>query len=391
MKPFSLLIKPAGADCNLRCAYCFYLCKGKLYPDTHLHRMSAKTLETLIRGYMATPQPVYTFGWQGGEPTLMGVKFFKQATALQKKHGRPGSRVANGLQTNATLMTDSFAEHCAEYNFLLGISLDGPEEIHDRYRINTAGNGSHADVMKGIGRLIKANVAFNILTLVSQANVNQAAVVYRYLTDNGFLYHQYVPCVEFEGNGAIMPFAINGEQWGRFLCNIFNNWIKADKHRVSVRLFDSILSYLVTGQKIACHMDTDCRKYFVIEHNGDIYPCDFFVADRLKIGNLADTSWSAALTSEIYRQFGLWKSILNKRCGDCEFQGLCAGDCQKHRPFIDRHPGNISVLCAGWKMFYRNTLAEFKKIAGEIIAAGEQGALAQGGDRREVSVRSPGC
>jgi len=351
--------------------------------------MSGRMLETLIRGYMATTQPHYVFGWQGGEPTLMGLDFFKQVVDLQKKHGRPGSAVANGLQTNATLITEAFAEHLAEYKFLLGVSLDGPEDVHDRYRRNAAGMGSHSGVMKGIHRLRRAKVEFNILTLVSQSNANHAKTVYRYLVDNDFLYHQYIPCVEFDAAGTVLPFGVSGEQWGRFLCVIFDSWIQADTRRVSIRLFDSILSCLVDGHKTICHMENDCRQYFVVEHNGDIYPCDFFVEENLQIGNIADTSWDSALASDVYRQFGVRKRARNKACESCEFVNLCAGDCQKHRPHRDDTSDNLSVLCAGWKLFFRHTLAEFMNIAKRIVAEREQMAVVSGDRRREPGRNDP--
>ena len=209
MKPFSLLIKPASADCNLRCPYCFYLDRALLYPDETVHRMSDGVLDRMIAGFMALDMPQYSFCWQGGEPTLMGVDFFKRVVELQKKHGRAGASVANGLQTNATLIDDKLAAHLGEYNFLLGVSLDGPEEMHNEIRTTAGGRGSHADVLRGIECLRRSNVEFNILTLVSSANFDRPGDVYRYLADNGFFFHQYIPCVEFDKSGKPLPFSIN--------------------------------------------------------------------------------------------------------------------------------------------------------------------------------------
>ena len=183
MRPFSLLVKPASADCDLRCAYCFYLDRCRLYPDARVHRMSEATLDRMVASYMATDQPTYAFGWQGGEPTLMGLDFFRKVTDLQQRHGRRGAVVANGLQTNATLIDDDLARHLAEYRFLVGASLDGPAELHDHYRRTGGGRGSHADVMRGIACLSRQRVEFNILTLVNDVNCRQPALVYRYLVD----------------------------------------------------------------------------------------------------------------------------------------------------------------------------------------------------------------
>ncbi|MBD3314642.1 MAG: anaerobic sulfatase maturase [Chitinivibrionales bacterium] len=367
MKPFSLLIKPVSADCNLRCEYCFYLDHSSLYPQTKVHRMSDAVLEKMISSYMATPQPQYAFGWQGGEPTLMGVDFFKRVIELQKKHGRPGSSVANGLQTNATLIDDEMARLFAEYHFLCGVSLDGPAAIHDRFRKNGAGAGSHAQVLRGIQHLQNNGTEFNILTLVSSANVNRAREVYEYLRDRGFHYHQYIPCVEFGESGTLLPFAVDGKQWGDFLCEIFDIWYKTDTRIVSIRLFDSILTYLVDGIYNICHMGRNCNQYFVVEYNGDIYPCDFFVEKSLLIGNVADITWEQASDVKVYHTFGKQKTLWNTQCSGCAYAAYCSGDCLKHRlPQSGGDPKTLSVLCAGWKQFYAHALPGFQQLAEQI-------------------------
>lgn len=367
MHPFSLLIKPASADCNLRCEYCFYLDHCALYPKHRVHRMSDEVLEKMISSYMATPQPQYAFGWQGGEPTLMGVDFFRRVTELQKRHGRTGASVANGLQTNATLIDEEMARHFAEYRFLCGVSLDGPAEIHDRFRRGPAGRGSHADVLRGIERLRGCGAEVNILTLVSSANVHRGREVYEYLCDRGHYYHQYIPCVEFDDSGALLPFAIEGEQWGDFLCEVFDAWYEADTRRVSIRLFDSILASMVDNVYNICHMGRNCCRYFVVEYNGDIYPCDFFVDKRLRIGNVADTEWEGAAGSRLYQGFGKRKTEWNTLCSTCPFEAYCSGDCLKHRsPRAGDDPRTLSRLCDGWKRFYAHALPGFRALAEEI-------------------------
>ncbi|MBN1686922.1 MAG: radical SAM protein, partial [Spirochaetales bacterium] len=251
-KHFSLLVKPTSADCNLRCSYCFYLGHSALYPESRRHRMSGEVLERMIESYMQTEQDTYTFGWQGGEPTLMGVEFFKRAVELQKRYARPGAVVSNGLQTNATLIDDDLAAHLSEYNYLVGVSIDGPAELHDVYRKNTAGEGSHASVMKGIDALNRHKVPYNALVLVSSANVAYPEKVYNYLKSIGIYYHQYIPCVEFDGNGNPLPYTITGEQWGVFLNGLFDCWIGNDTRVVSIRDFDSILHHLVHGGYTMC-------------------------------------------------------------------------------------------------------------------------------------------
>ncbi|MBN1838163.1 MAG: radical SAM protein, partial [Spirochaetales bacterium] len=255
-RPFSLLVKPASADCNLRCTYCFYLPKAALYPAPR--RMSRETLERLIATYMATEQPQYVFGWQGGEPTLMGLEFFQEVVRLQSRYGKLGAVVANGLQTNATRISGQLAELLARYHFLVGVSIDGPEELHDASRRGPGGAGSFREVARGIELLQSHGVAFNALVAVSTVNVDRVEEVYRFLVERGILHHQYIPIVEFDGDGRPLPFTIGAEQWGRFLIRLFAAWYP-DRYRVSVRHFDAVLARLVDGTEAVCTMGLDCR------------------------------------------------------------------------------------------------------------------------------------
>ncbi|HUX12736.1 MAG TPA: anaerobic sulfatase maturase [Spirochaetia bacterium] len=371
MRPFSLLVKPASADCNLECTYCFYLDRKQLYPEHHRHQMSTAVLEKMIKGYMATEQPQYTFGWQGGEPTLMGRSFFRKVTDLQERYGRPGATVTNGLQTNGTLITDELASHLAAYNFLVGISVDGPEEIHNRYRLKVGGNrGTHAEVIRGLELLRKHRVEFNVLTLVTAANVDHPGTVYRYLRDElGVFYHQYIPCVEFDAEGNLLPYSISAEQWGRFMNGIFDEWIGNNTRTVSVRHFDSILTMMVENQASVCTLGRDCRQYFVVEFNGDVYPCDFFVDPDKRLGNLMSDSWYDMWRSPKFREFGAQKRNWNAACTGCPYLAYCAGDCIKHRvafPSPEPREDSLSRLCEGWKMFYGHTLDGFRNLADQV-------------------------
>ncbi len=363
MEQFSLLVKPASADCNLRCQYCFYLDHAALFPESKVHRMSEETLSGLISSYMSTNQDQYAFGWQGGEPTLMGLDFFRLVTDLQQKYGRSGAVVSNGLQTNATLIHYKFARHLADYNFLVGVSLDGPAQLHDFYRKKRNGAASHPDVLQGIKRLEENRVNFNILILVNELNVNKAAEVYNYLCENGWFYHQYIPCVEFDRDGKPLPFSITGEAWGDFLCALFDEWYKSDLTRVSIRLFDSILTYLVENQRNICHLGLNCCQYFVVEYNGDIFPCDFFVTESLRLGNILTHSWEELARDETYLSFGSLKTEWNRACASCLYQDICAGDCLKHRLNPGNDPHTLSWLCPGWKKFYKHCLPSFQQIA----------------------------
>jgi len=296
----------------------------------------------------------------------MGIDFFRKVTQFQEAYGHPGALVGNGLQTNATLLTDELAEHFVKYRFLLGCSLDGPADIHDRYRRAIGGKPTHSKVLEGLEILNRYQVEFNILTLVSQANVHHPLEVYRYLVDQGFHYHQYIPCVEFDEQGQGLPFSINTQEWGAFLCEIFDEWYDRDRYRVSIRYFDAVLFKMIEGASNVCHMDRNCCQYFVVEHNGDIYPCDFFVESALKLGNVMENSWSEILKAKTYKQFGAQKARWNKACQTCDCLDLCSGDCLKHRFYNGNSSQNLSYLCSGWKQFLRYTKDRFESLAEEI-------------------------
>lgn len=341
--------------------------------------MSLEVLERVVSSYLSTDQPVYVFGWQGGEPTLMGLEFFRTAVRLQQKYGRPGSSISNGLQTNGTLLTDEMAAFFAEYKFLLGVSLDGPAEIHDQYRKRLDSTGTHREVMRGIRALRRQGTEFNALTLVTQANVHRGKEVYRYLKSEGFFFHQYIPCVEYDADGRPLPWSITGEEWGRFLLDVFEVWYPQDVRSISIRHFDSIVEKLLTGTATVCFMGPSCASYFVVEHNGDVYPCDFFVEPLLKLGNLLEAGgWEAFLTSSRYHGFGKRKLQMHPDCSNCPYLELCYGDCLKHRiphPRANWMPGDptsplsvppSSVLCDGWKLFYGHTLPIFQEIVSRL-------------------------
>ncbi len=392
--PFSLLIKPASADCNLRCSYCFYLDHSRLYPHSRRHRMDETVLERVVASYMQTEQSQYSFGWQGGEPTLMGLDFFRKVVALQKKHGKQGALVGNGLQTNATLVTDELAAFLSEYKFLLGVSLDGPQEIHDLYRRGDGERGSFDRVLKGIEILQRHSVEFNILTAVNSANVRRAGDVYHFLLDRGFLFHQYIPIVEFDDQGQPLPFSIGGDEWGEFLCLLFDEWVRSDVERVSIRLFDAVLSYLVEGKRVMCTMAEDCRQYFVVEYNGDVYPCDFFVEVDRRLGNILEDEWTGLQRSDRYKAFGRQKQAWNALCEDCPHLMICAGDCLKHRfcgPQERKDPKTLSWLCAGWKRFYDHAMPGFRRLARSIQRQRRrEGALRGGpGGRQTAPPQAP--
>lgn len=362
-KAFSILVKPASADCNLNCHYCFYRSRKNLYPDESNHRMTDGLLQRIVSSYMSTPQDTYAFGWQGGEPTLMGVDFFRRVVMYQIKYGRADAVISNSLQTNATRIDDELAQHFAQYRFLVGVSLDGPASIHNYYRRTIAGRESHTKVVQGISTLQRNNVTFNILVLVNNINVKEALSVYDYLCENGWYYHQYIPCVEYGESATLLDCSINGNEWGDFLCTIFDRWVKSDVGKVSVGLFETLLSVLLNDRTGNCQMGIDCCRYFVVEYNGDIYPCDFYVDRKYQIGNIKHSSWEQLQCLPTYTQFGKQKREWNEQCVRCQYLSLCAGDCLKHR-LSPRYGYGVSHLCEGWRQFYQHCLADLNRIAG---------------------------
>ncbi len=331
--------------------------------------MSYETLEKMISSYMRLPLPEYSFGWQGGEPTLMGLDFFKKAVEFQKKYAPPNAKISNGLQTNATLIDQSMAKFFAENNFLLGVSLDGPNKVHNKFRLTIDGKPTHSKVMEGINFLHNAKAEFNILCLVNSENVDKPKELYKYYREKEFNFLQFIPCVEYDEKGDLTHYSITGKQWGEFLCEIFDLWYKKDTRKISIRHFDSVLNYLVMGQYTECTMDKDCRQYFVVEYDGGIYPCDFFVEKEFKLGNINSTSWEDALISPIYENFGRKKSKWNSKCNNCKWLKLCHGDCQKMRGPYAR-PDTLSTLCEGWQTFYEHTMKRFEQLAEEIKHTG---------------------
>jgi len=365
---FSLLIKPASADCNLRCEYCFYLDRAGLYPDTATHRMSEAVLERVVRTYLATSQPVYSFVWQGGEPLLMGAPFYERVADLQMAYARRGADVSNAVQTNAMLLDDRLARHLRACRFLTGVSLDGPEAVHDAARQDAAGRGSHKQVLAGIACLKRNNAEYNVLTLVSKHNVARPVETYEYLTrEVGASFLQFIECVELDGQGRAAPYCVSPQEWGSFLCAVFDRWYREDTRTVSVRLFDTLLAKLVTGRDICCTAGLDCRQYFVVEYNGDVYPCDFHVLPELRLGNVMTHTWEEMADSDTFKRFGARKRETHAACPGCPYFRFCAGDCPKNR--VGHRAGaakTLSHLCQGWKMFYAHTLPRFELLAKTI-------------------------
>ena len=360
LRPFSLLCKPVSAECNLACQYCFYRRVEKIYPGSHL--MSDEVLEAVIKQFLGLGLAQSVFSWQGGEPTLAGLDFFQKVVRLQEKLGRGGQAVGNALQTNGILIDDDWARFLAKYNFLVGVSLDGPKEIHNKFRRSKGGQGSFDRVMAGISALRRHNVAFNILTLVTSANERRGRKVYRFLRENGSNFLQFIPCVEKAPNGdSLASFSVTPERYGEFLCELFDEWVK-DYPKVSIRLFDSLLEYHLYGRMPLCVLGSSCDGYLLIEHNGDVYPCDFFVQKKWRLGNLLEEDLLSTFNSPRRGGFSKMKALVLEGCEGCQWRPVCYGGCLKDRERCGDPLKVPSPLCPGYRKFFEHTKDFFKSL-----------------------------
>ncbi len=366
--PFHLLVKPTGAVCNLNCDYCFYLTKRSLYPDEKSFKMTEDVLANLTKQYIeAQPDstPEINFGWQGGEPTLMGVDFFRKAIALQKKYARPGLRVTNGLQTNGVLLDEEWAEFLHQEHFLVGLSIDGPETLHNTFRRDKRGRGSFAAVMKGLESLRKHKVEFNTLTVVQRNNADHAAEVYDFLKSIGSTFLQFIPIVEPIGHGLAGERSVQPEQYGQFMNKIFDRWLKKDVGKIFVQKFDVMLGVVMGYPASLCVHSDVCGRSVALEHNGDLYSCDHFADPDHYLGNITDSSLAEMVDAKTQSEFGTNKSeALPNVCRKCKFLRYCYGACPKDR-ILDAAPAGskLNFLCAGYQSFYRHSLPVFEKMA----------------------------
>jgi uncharacterized protein len=348
----SLLIKPASAVCNLDCSYCFYLDReADPYKALPARRMTAETLERLVDSYLFYSYPQSVFAFQGGEPTLAGLPFFRQLVKFQRQYGRGGQSVSNTMQTNAMLLDGDWCELFRDSNWLLGVSLDGPEEIHDLYRYNKEGHGTSKRVMQSVELLRKNKVEFNILCVLSQANVGKARELYRFYRSLGVDNVQYIPLAEFDAAGNPLPFTITAEQYGRFLVETFDLWWP-ERRKMRVRFFDNIAEALAGHKPGTCTMHETCDSYVVVEYNGDVYPCDFFVEGSWKLGNITLDSWPEIARRTRRYSFASKKTLAHAECQACEYQSICHGGCPKFRAGPHGRFEDLDYFCQAYKMIY---------------------------------------
>lgn len=361
------MIKPAGPDCNIACKYCFYLEKEKLFPTGGAHRMSTDVLEATVRQVMVGKAPNVSFGWQGGEPTLMGVDFFKKAFELEERFGQSGQVVGNGLQTNGLLIDDEWCNFLREAKFLVGLSIDGPKEIHDHYRVTRGQKPTWTRVNDALKRMLDAEVEVNALTVLNDLSAEHPDEIYDFLKGSGLTYFQFIPCIERDPADPtrVAPFSVSPEQYGAFLCRIFDRWHEDFIDGIPstvVRWFDSVFATYVGVPPPECTLLTECGSYVVVEHNGDVFSCDFYVEDDWKLGNVMAGDLRDLLNSQQQTRFGHVKAELPDACRECRWLRHCRGGCPRER--LSGPNGNgVSYFCEGYKMFFAHADERYRQLA----------------------------
>jgi uncharacterized protein len=392
---FHLLAKPTGAVCNLDCAYCFFLSKEMLYPGSRF-RMADELLEAYVRQLIEAHAgvPEVQVAWQGGEPTMMGVDFFRRSVELANRYLQQGQRAVYTIQTNGTLLDEEWAGFFSENDFLVGISIDGPRELHDAYRVNKGGKGSFDQVMRGLGHLRAAGVEWNALTTIHAANADHGRDVYRFLRDEcGATFVQFIPIIErvaevdkdgtvpwtswrdrplyVQQGDRVTGRSVTAKQYGRFLIDVFEEWVRRDIGEVYVQMFDVALANWVGEPPSLCVHSETCGRALALEHTGDVYSCDHFVEPGYKLGNIKELPLVELVALPQQRQFGLDKrETLPQYCLECDVRFACHGGCPKDR-FITTPAGDpgLNYLCAGYKDFFHHVDRPMR-IMGELLAQG---------------------
>jgi uncharacterized protein len=364
---FQIFLKPAGSLCNLHCSYCYYLEKFRLFKRDSPVPMPDDLLELYIRQHIeASTEPVISFSWHGGEPLLAGINFYKKVLALQKKWKPAGRKIINGVQTNGTLLDERWVEFFAEENFRLGISMDGAEDLHNQYRKTTDGEGSFKKVLNGYDLALLHGIDPEILCVLNGYNVRHPLLIYRYFKKLGAKTMTFLPLVEHcaSENGAVSDRSVRPEDFGTFLCTVFDEWIEQDIGKVKIQVFEEALRTAFNQEHTLCIFKPVCGGVPVVEHTGDFFSCDHYVDDEHRIGNIRDIALKELLRDARQKTFGLSKLSLPQVCLDCEVRMMCNGECPKNR-FIHTPAGEpgLNYLCAGYKKFFRHCLPFVEQVA----------------------------
>lgn len=365
-REFQIFAKPTGAICNLDCHYCYYLQKEDLYPQTTTFRMDEDLLEAYIVQQIAmTPTPEIHFFWHGGEPTLLGLDYYRTIVELQRKHLPPGRRITNGIQTNGVLLDDEWCRFFAAEQFAVGLSLDGPRALHDTYRVTKGQRPSHKQVMQGYRLLRQHKLPVDLLCVVHAENVNHPLDVYRFFKDIKAQYLSFIPLVEHLPTGGVGARSVPAEAFGTFLCTIFDEWVRQDIGRILVQIFEEAARPLFGQEHSLCIFRPTCGDVPVVEHNGDFYSCDHFVTPEHRLGNIRQTPLLNLLESPAQHAFGQAKrDTLPRYCQDCDVKAMCNGGCPKDR-VIQTPDGEagLNFLCVGYKHFFTHSRPYLRQLA----------------------------
>jgi uncharacterized protein len=367
-RDFQVFVKPAGSACNLDCSYCYYLEKKSLYPGNKPLRMPEDVLEEYIVQHIdASPEPIIRFSWHGGEPTILGLGTFRTIVSLQKKHRPSNSQILNGIQTNGTLLDAEWCRFLSEENFSVGLSLDGPQDIHDRHRVTRGGNPSFEQTLCGYELLRKHSVPTDILCVVNADNVSHPARVYRFFKRIGASYVSFLPLVEpdFDALSTVSPLTPSPEAWGSFLCAVFDEWVERDIGKIKVQIFEEAARTAFNLEHSLCIFRPTCGDIPVVEFNGDFYSCDHFVDTAHHLGNIRETPLVQLLESPAQKDFGrAKKETLPRYCRECEVLPMCNGECPKNR-FLQTPDGQegLNYLCAGYRCFFNHCRPFISQVA----------------------------
>ncbi|MCG7409717.1 anaerobic sulfatase maturase [Paenibacillus sp. ACRRX] len=386
--PTSIMWKTVAGDCNLACDYCYYsTCGGK--PQSEIRRIEDKLLERVIRQMMHECEGSVSFAWQGGEPLLAGLSFFQRVVQLQALYALPNTTISNAVQTNGTLIDEHWAAFFRRYSVLVGVSLDGPEEIHDKRRRTGSDRGSYRRVMAGVSALKQAEVDFNILTVIHEDNVGQAAMLMDWLEENEFRHVQFIPCMNFSAQDvdAKGQYRITPQQYGQFLCEAFDRWYNDGRPGLSVRMFDNWLQKLIGSEPELCIHQQECPSVLVLEQNGDAYPCDFFIHERYRLGNCNEDTLVQLLEEQRWSMFRSLQLRMSSPCMTCRYLHYCGGGCPRNRTdFLDVNDGGVQgrdqvdYFCESYRMLYAYGEERMRKLAYEWMF--QQGIALPGRNER---------
>lgn len=362
-KHLNIMFKTVSEDCNLGCDYCYYSsCNGQDLEKRGT--VSLRTIEKMIKEYMLGTNGIASFIWQGGEPLLAGLNFFERVISFQLKYAPPHTQISNSIQTNGTLITPKVAKFFKKYAFIVGVSVDGPSSIHDKRRTYRNGKDSHHDAMKGIAYLRIEGVSFNIITVVHEDNVKRVDELFEFYLKERFEYIQFIPCMDFKSQDSSIQakFLISPQEYGNFLCQAFDKWFNEGKPQINVHHFVNLYSIMMGHPSHICFFSESCSSTIILEANGNVFPCDFYIDEKHKLGNIVDTSLKTMLESELMSDFHSMKNVMSESCRKCDYRNLCNGGCPRNRKCDFEELNGKDYFCESYQMLFRHSISKIEKL-----------------------------